>query len=211
MKERRGRLAHAKLKLSCPTDCNFKDCLLRNQKKKNKSCKCSTTKDHCYFCLVHLCKDCSEKRDDLDSGVRKCKNGECKKDLLNKKPAPPTKTKSTNNGAEKIVPTRCKQCTSCKENCERSGKDESTWCKACKSKKKDGNVLKKGCKYRGLCETFLSSSGGKQWLQNNEQGQRGVRRKPDESPPMKPLSKQVKEDDPEDQPRGPGELKGVGN
>ena len=63
--------------MSCPTDCNLKDCPLRVKRNNLKACKCNTTKDNCYYCLVHVCPECSENRDELEAGMRRCGKGEC--------------------------------------------------------------------------------------------------------------------------------------
>ena len=75
MKERKTDLLRIKMKKSCPTDCNIKECSLRVDKKKTNNCKCHIVKTHCYFCYAHLYSDCADNADELEVGVRKCKKG----------------------------------------------------------------------------------------------------------------------------------------
>ena len=204
MKERKHRLCQVKLKMASPTDYNFKDCPLRLEKRKSKNCKCRTTKHHCYFCLAHVCQDCSANKDELEAGVRKCAEGECQFDVVKKweqkessekQKVPPKKAK------EKVTPSRCKSCSACSETCEKLGKTKD-WCKVCLTKKTDidkATKARRGCENRGLCLKFINSEDGKMW-QKLQESLANNKRKTDDSPPMKQASKIVKEEQKEKSP-----------
>ena len=197
MKERKLRLSQVKLRLSCPTDCSFKDCPLRVVRKVSKNCKCNTTRNNCYYCMTHVCQSCCENMDEHEAGVRKCEKGACKPEVLEnwekingKIPEPSSKEKERKQ-SDKVAPTRCKSCIKCTESCDKLNKPPDSWCKACRNKK-ICNKARKACEFRGYCLKFLESEEGKIWLSQSETPQN--KRKIEDSPILKQPKKTVKED-----------------
>ena len=146
-----------------------------------------------YFCLSHVCQECSDNRDELEAGVRKCKPGECRPDLIEKWEweRAHLKVSSKEKKGDKVIPTRCRSCAHCIDNCEKMEKEQNAWCRVCKNKEVDGNKARQGCKNRKLCVKFLNSEEGKQWIQNDSSIHK---RKMEESPVLKQARKIVREE-----------------
>ena len=141
MKERKNMLRKVKLKNNCPSDCNLRECTLRNAKKKGKNCKCNMVKQHCYFCYQHICTECSENRDDLETGIRRCKRGECQEDsqeqldgkdhTSEERKNVELEQKDKKQRTQRGQKSRCGYCITCKQSCENTNKDKNNWCDKC--------------------------------------------------------------------------------
>ena len=62
-------------------------------------CKCTVASTHCYYCMMHVCMECTDNPDEHEAGTRRCK--ECKEDKNLEKETKVTKPKEQRTKLEK--------------------------------------------------------------------------------------------------------------
>ena len=156
------------------------------------NCKCNVTVQHCIVCFKHTCLPCAEKIEDFV----KCKGSEChqpeiliKKSSL-KKPSltevPKAMRTPTGEGkrqqktpSQSLSHCRKRDCEVCRETYQSAGRAEIDFCTVCTKMKSGESLGGHGCTKRQECKTKVKEKDN-------------VKRKPDESPPIKNPNKQIK-------------------
>ena len=202
MTSRKKKLVQVRSLLNCKENCCLPDCSLRTKTTGRENCNCVSTSQHCYFCFSHCCDICAENKDNLETGKRKCKDGECSSKVTDDEGDDETKINlsKADKPKSKIVSRRCGHCKECKSNCEAENRPAVNWCEVCRKKKQEGKLdksrtackMRKACPWKGKLEPPLSVHDDTN--PSDEDARNEKKRKPEESPPGKFSCQKPKED-----------------